>query len=451
MKKKESPLWLSESIIRASKSVFIVFLIYIGLLVYLSLAVIGISDRQIIINKTVTLPILNMDIAINGFFITVPLVAMLFFVCFQLYLYKMKAFLKDSESGLIGKLYRIMIAFFLWATLPLFLILVAFKYVKTHEPVLSYVIGSTPIIGTLVVLGFLRSFKSFPQKKSLRRIILRVISVLSIIAVELFLLMFLIPRAREGLFPRKFRGNLENFLNHIAFVNLSHQKLITEPKEGYKNLPWGNFKGIRLEGALLRHVILKRAHLKSAFLHNSKMEFAVLEGADLSFANLLQVNFWNANLRGANLFHAYLLGANLREANFQNANLRGADLRYAHLSQANFQEADLSLTDTQYADLWTVNFQGANFFHANLQGISLSKSNLTEANLKDANLQRASLWKANLRGANFEQADLRGAEGLEVEQLAEVKTLYKAKLDLELLRQIEEKYPHLLEKPEEKK
>lgn len=431
-------------------SVFIVFLIYTALLVYLSLTVINISDRQIIIDRAVTLPILNVDIALNGFFISVPMITILFFVCFQLYFYKLKAFIEAPESGLIGKLQRIMLAFFLWATLPLFLILVAFKYVKTHEPFLSYVIGSTPIVGILVVLGFWRNIEKSRRKKFFRRKILCAVSILSVITIELALLLFLIPRAREGVFPRIFRGNLENFLKHIAVVNLSHQRLITKPEEDHKNLSWGNFKEIHMEGADLRHSMLKRANLKSAFLQNSRMEYAVLEDADLSFANLSQVNFRSADLRGANLFHAYLLGASLRKANFQKAYLRGADLRYVRFFQANFQEADLSLVDTQYADLFKANFQGANFFHASLQEIKLSKSNLAEANFKGANLQGATLWKTNLRGANFEEADLRKVRDLEIKQLAEVKTLYNARLDPELLQQIKKKYPHFLEKPEKK-
>ena len=436
---------------KESLSIFLAYLIYTALLAYFSLAVISISDKQIIINKNVTLPIFNIDIALNAFFFTVPLLAVFFFVCFQLYIHKMRTFFDDSKSGLFRRSYEIMTSFILWGTLPLFLIFVAFKYVKTHEPVLSYVIGSAPIMGTLVVLRFLRKFDSLSQKKSFRRMTLRILFVSSVIVVELFLLIFLIPCAREGLFPKTIRRNAGRFLNNIAFVNLSHQKLITEPKKDFNDIPWGNFKEIHMEGAFLRHVLLKRAHLKGAFLQNSQMQFAVLEGADLSFANLLQANLWNADLKGTNLSHAYLLGARLRKANFQRANLRGANLQYTQLYLANFQEADLSLADIQFADLWTVNFQGANFSHANLQEISLQKSNLAETDFKDANLQRVNLWKANLRGANFEGADLRGAEGLEIEQLAEVKTLYKAKLDLLLMKQVAEKHPHLLRKPEEKK
>ncbi|MFC2169420.1 pentapeptide repeat-containing protein [Acidobacteriota bacterium] len=58
-------------------------------------------------------------------------------------------------------------------------------------------------------------------------------------------------------------------------------------------------------------------------------------------------------------------------------------------------------------------------------------------------LQEADLTEANLRGA-----DLEGAENLTIEQLSLVKTLYKATgLDPDLMKEIKEKYPRLLEKP----
>ncbi|MDB4444013.1 hypothetical protein N9174_01585 [bacterium] len=43
-----------------------------------------------------------------------------------------------------------------------------------------------------------------------------------------------------------------------------------------------------------------------------------------------------------------------------------------------------------------------------------------------------------------------GANGLTIEQLSEVKTLYKAELDPELQKMIRKEYSHLLEKPKEK-
>ena len=49
---------------------------------------------------------------------------------------------------------------------------------------------------------------------------------------------------------------------------------------------------------------------------------------------------------------------------------------------------------------------------------------------------------ANLRGT-----DLSEVLGLSIERLSTVKTLYKAKLGPELIEQVKDEYPHLLEEP----
>lgn len=426
------------------------FIAYAGLLVYLSLAVLSISDRQFIISKTVLLPILNWEIPLNGFFIAAPVMAMLLYLGLQIYVHKVLAFHEYWKSGLSGKLFKSLSALVLWGVLPLFLILVAFTYVKTHEPVMSYVIGATPIFGALVILGFWRKHKPFGLAKSFMRKMVRIIPFLLVIGVEIVLLAFLIPWAQEGLFPKHFGGGLDPVFRPIFCVNLSHQRLVTGPADNQKDLLRGNFEGIHLEGARLRYGLLKRANLRNAFMRNSDAAFAVLEEADLSHADLFQVNFWNANLRRVNFFKADLFGAFFREADVRGANLKETNLRFSRLFLANFQEADLSSIDARGADFWTVDFGGANLSRANLQGLFLNKSNLAEANLKKANLQETRLWKTNLRMANLEGADLRGVKGLELEQLADVKTLYKASLDQELLNQIRERYPYLLEKPGKK-
>ena len=56
--------------------------------------------------------------------------------------------------------------------------------------------------------------------------------------------------------------------------------------------------------------------------------------------------------------------------------------------------------------------------------------------------------RADLREANLSDANLSGVIGLTVEQLSEVRTLYKAKIDPELMKQVKDEYPHLLKKPE---
>jgi len=96
---------------------------------------------------------------------------------------------------------------------------------------------------------------------------------------------------------------------------------------------------------------------------------------------------------------------------------------------ANLYKADLSDADLGDAVLEGANLIGANLFAAYLVG----------ANLSRADLYCADLSYAYLSDAVLEGADLSEVLGLNIEQLSKVKTLYKAKLDPELEKQV---YPH---------
>ena len=99
---------------------------------------------------------------------------------------------------------------------------------------------------------------------------------------------------------------------------------------------------------------------------------------------------------------------------------------------AHLRDADLSKTDLTKANLFNSNLTGARLSDANLRGIKQKGANLSDANLS---------------GANLAKARLSGAQGLTIEQLSEVKTLYKSRLDPDLMEQIKGKCPGLLEKP----
>ena len=78
------------------------------------------------------------------------------------------------------------------------------------------------------------------------------------------------------------------------------------------------------------------------------------------------------------------------------------------------------------------------------------KADLSGADLRNANLYGADLIAADLSGADLEDANLSYADLTQVynfciKQLSEARTLYKAKLDPELKKQVKDEYPHLLE------
>jgi hypothetical protein len=160
-----------------------------------------------------------------------------------------------------------------------------------------------------------------------------------------------------------------------------------------------------------------------------KREHSFNEILDLRNSNLRNAQLFGAHLEWANLIETHLEGAYLMEAH-----LEGADLRRAHLEGTILLRAHLGGTDLQ---------------EANLEGARLERANLEGAYLQEANLEGARLERANLEGADLEKANLKGAKNLTIDQLSNVKTLYKAKLDDGLLIPLKEKYPALFEKPEE--
>jgi hypothetical protein len=85
---------------------------------------------------------------------------------------------------------------------------------------------------------------------------------------------------------------------------------------------------------------------------------------------------------------------------------------------------------------------------AELIGAELREANLSGAKLIGADLRKADLIGACLEGADLYRADLSEVLGLNIEQLSTVETLYEAELDPELMEQVKDEYPHLLEEPE---
>ena len=71
-KKPEALNRLLDNTAEASKNARRIYIIYVSFLLYCALTVVSISDRQIILNDAVSLPILRMDVPLNGFFILAP-------------------------------------------------------------------------------------------------------------------------------------------------------------------------------------------------------------------------------------------------------------------------------------------------------------------------------------------------------------------------------------------
>ena len=131
------------------------------------------------------------------------------------------------------------------------------------------------------------------------------------------------------------------------------------------------------------------------------------------------------------------------------ANLQYANLGGAALSDSKLQRADLSGANLQWAFLTGAELNGARFMDANMANAFVQNSDMTDATLIYAVVSDVNFDNANLRNVSFFMADCRdssftSAQNLKAEQFKSVRSLHGAKLSDELKKEIQSKYPDIL-------
>ncbi len=222
--------WLFDNIAEASKNARKLYLLFLGFIAYCALTVVSTTDRQMVLkNESVRLPIVNLDVSLNGFFLLAPLLAIFLFVYFQFHLLKTRDLISDAtikdvpnsknriypwfinfaqsnEDKLLGRIQRSIVSLSLWWSLPLVLMLFSFWYLKKHEPFLSYVVGTIPLLGTFVVISFWNLNESkqnaeksiFQFKKFIRDNGKKVFLASVVLMYEIILFVLFIPWANGG-------------------------------------------------------------------------------------------------------------------------------------------------------------------------------------------------------------------------------------------------------------
>lgn len=157
-----------------------------------------------------------------------------------------------------------------------------------------------------------------------------------------------------------------------------------------------------------------------------------------------EINLVNCHLPRTNLNYVNLAGSNMNSANISQSSLIESNLENARLNQTNFENSNLNQANLKGAYASGANFNDAFLIKAQFENAFLIKANFNNAFLMESNLQNCYLMGADLENASLYKADLRGAKGLTVEQLSNVKTLYLAKFDDEILEQIKTNLPELV-------
>jgi hypothetical protein len=338
-----APDWIVSNIAEASKGAQQVFFIFVSLLSYSAITMLATADRQIILNSTVQLPLLNIPVSLEGFFILAPSVSLLVYAYLQLYLQRLKGLVhelraygpipprrlypwaltisEDAEPGSVGVLQNAITSLCLWWLLPFVFLLFAFSSLKKHSPALSYAVSIYPLLGLAAAVYFWGKFARNSRKAILSPSIWSLTGI--VLVVSALLIGYVIPSVRKGGVNQqndrsKSAGYWMAALQKWSCVDLSYQVLVTEQKKEYDTL-WVDLENAHLECANLDHTILKLANLKGAYLQR-------------------------ANLRGTTL-----RGALLENADFADANFSGVDMSYSRFRSAkNISKAELCKAKTLY-------------------------------------------------------------------------------------------------------
>jgi uncharacterized protein YjbI with pentapeptide repeats len=455
-----NPYSLLDSVNTASARTNALWLVFLGLMAYLLIAVAAVTHRDLLLNSGVLLPILQVRIDLVRFFLLAPAILAL------LHLGLVAQFALLARKALeFNNALRLLESTDLRSH-PLRLELDSFFYVQAIAgPERSRLVSGflngigwlTLLLLPLLLLLYVQvAFLPFhdPLVTSVHRGIL-----LADIALLLFIGVFLL-RTETSFFGALLRTGLSNpgslvfglaALAGAAFVSVV---LATIPggvarddrasaafgadgallgifprnlNVADANLVAGTeaapaTRSISLRGRDLRFARLDRVDLRQADLTGANLDGASLAGADLRGVRLRcadnnaaqqpedRSKAQCASARGADfsaaqLADASLVGADLRGAKFDDAALEGADLGNGLMSGASFERARL-----QRASLSGASLQGTSFVLANLQGAGLAGAKLQMADLTGAALQGANLSLARLAGAVLRDADLEGAD-----------------------------------------
>ena len=460
-----NPYSLLEAVNASSDTSHTSWLIFIGIMSYLLVAVAGVTHKDLLLSSDIQLPVLQVKIDLTRFFLFAPILLMLFHlgVVSQLVMLARKTLEFDNALRMLEATDK--------RTHPLRLELDNFFFVQAiagpersrimsaflpyHDTAITWAHRVTLIadIALLVLIGifltrpeqaffraFGRTMREHPLSFGMTFAVLVAVTLFSFFVATIpgerldrlsrslpgastqafemeqatygFVLPFFGQRPDGRLF-----GVFERNLN-VTDIDLVVDKDVT-PGE----------PSLNLRGRDLRYAKLDRTDMHQADLTGADLEGASFTGADLSGAFLQCADITEfilredrvesrcpiarrANFRRAKLKEARMSGIDLREAILVDADLEGAELTYASMTGALFNNASLIRADLTGG----VSLQAANFGSANLQGADLTGAKLHGADFSSASLQGAVLAHAYLQGATLRYADLEGAD------------LYKAKL-----------------------
>ncbi|MCB1509408.1 MAG: pentapeptide repeat-containing protein [Hyphomicrobiaceae bacterium] len=422
-----NPYSLLEAVNRSSDTAHMAWLIFLGVMAYIMIAVAGVTHKQLLLQTDVQLPVLGVPIPQVQFFQFAPVFLLLFHfgLISQLALLARKTHEFDIAvrhlepgrrrshplrlelhnfffvQGIAGPHRSLIMSLFLhamtWLTLAILpvvlLLFIQFSFLPYHDSLITWshrIVLVLDIVVLILIGAFLtRAETSFFQafwRNSIAHPVSFAVTVL-ILAFVLFL-SFAIATIPDRFLDRTVKRLIGD--PHAA-----------KPSSGYNpylhgfaaaGMVWGNVDGA-LFGIFHRNLIVRDHDLVADKDVSPNEPSLPLRGRDLRYAKLDRTDLHQADLTGAILDGASLIGTNLANARLNCEN-----------------ESELLLGDGRAkgkcVSARNANLQGANLSGANMTGIDVSGTKLEKANLEKATLRQAVLQGADFSNANLRKADL---------------------------------------------
>ncbi len=326
------------------------FLFYITFLNYCALTIASINDARLFVDQSISLPLLGIQLDLDGFFFVGPLILILLYIYFHIHLSDLLYYQfccekkDDSEIGkkrcacldktwplfdwlvptqcsLFNHRFKRFISNFLvWWSLPAINTLFLLFYLKKHAWSGTLWLTTCTFASWYLMRRFQKIRNSvFGSSQKSKKLTL----------VWEWLPIFAILAPIWWVFLLSFSGNRDFGWNHRInwpFVDLKNLKLVSVNNEKFLTVYWIDLFGAQLQGASLNGSALERADLKWAQLTNAELWGTYLDGARVARANLRRANLRKARFCNADLNRSDLRFADMEGTDLSNANLRGAKL-----------------------------------------------------------------------------------------------------------------------------
>jgi len=394
--------WIYEKISEASQAAQKAYIIYLSCITYSALTIATISDLQIITNDKVMLPILGIQLPIDGFFLITPIILLIFYIYFQIYQshlikllnkltelnltdFKLKYYpwilniLIFNPQGFSGFLHRIIYKSTVWWSLPLCLFFFPLAYIKKHDIFVASLLGLFPAFGTSIVLYFWISQEKILNKNKPKQAaifkdfeintkLLFIFREYGKILLALFIIAFTAIFYTEALQAIKEKRPGYALINKFIFAKLENIIL------GDNNIRY-NLDHIDLYGATLNYVSLKNANIRDASFNYAKISNCNFDGTDFS-----GTNFNNAFLNENTFKKAKFNGASLDSTHSALFIDRGDSTTYYQRMKYEKHSNDFSEAEFRNSSIKNAFFSGANFSECNFNGVDIDNTTFENSN-----------------------------------------------------------------------